>query len=113
MLRLMRSKKIAAALVAGISLMAINATSASADPWHGNGHGWHGNGHGGWGGGPVVVVRPGFYRPPPPVYYAPPPAYYAPPPPAYYAPPPPVYYAPPPPPAYYVPAPALEFRFRL
>jgi hypothetical protein len=97
-----RSKKILAALVAGISLMGIGAASASADPWHGGGHNWH-RGHN----GAVVVVRPGFHRPPPPVYYAPPP-------PVYYAPPPAVYYAPPPPPpVYYVPAPAVSFQFRL
>jgi surface antigen len=96
-MRMLKSTRLAAALLATASL-GVMASTAQANPpgWHdGGGYGGHGYHHG-WG-GPVVIVNP----------YAPPPIYYAPPPPVYYAPSPPVVYAPPPPPpVVYAPAPA-------
>jgi surface antigen len=93
-MKMLGSRRVLAALAAGLALSAVSLSAAGADPWRGHG-GWYGGPH-----GPVVVVRPGYYYPPPPVYYYPPP-----PPPVVYAAPPPVYYqpapvvvAPPPPP---------------
>jgi len=109
MLRLKGSKTIAAAFAGGLALMAVGASAAQADDWHGNGwgHGKHWKKHGGWGPGPVVVRNGYYYAPPPRVYYAPPPTvYYEAPPPVYYAPPQPVYVVP-------QPQPAISLQFRL
>jgi hypothetical protein len=111
MLRLKGSKTIAAVFVGGLALMAVGASAAQADDWHGNGWGhgkhWKKHGHGDWDDGPTVIVRNGYYYAPPPrVYYAPPPVYYEAPPRVYYAPPPPVYVVP-------QPQPAISLQFRL
>lgn len=81
-------KRGAAALVAALALSSISLATAEADSWHG-GHGWHGGPR-----GPVVVVRPGYYYPPPAYYYPPPPVVYAAPPPVIYAAPPQAVYQP-------------------
>jgi surface antigen len=89
MVRSRMLKQGAAAVAAALALSSLSLSSASADPWHGD-HGWHGGPR-----GPVVVVRPGYYYPPPGYYYPPPPpVVYAAPPPVVYAAPPPVVYQP-------------------